>query len=60
MRRHGNIEATTATVRTDLDILGTSDGMPELPVFPVNLHLPKGEATLPATEPPYPRGLMRP
>ncbi|KAA6489642.1 LysR family transcriptional regulator [Agrobacterium rhizogenes] len=73
---NGNIEATTATVRTDLavtawlastvpadlDILGTNDGLPELPVFSVNLHLPKSEATLPATELArhIREGLMRP
>jgi len=61
---NGNIEATTATVRTDLavsawlastipadlDILGANDGLPDLPVFSVNLYLPKSEATPPATE----------
>jgi DNA-binding transcriptional LysR family regulator len=52
---NGNIEATTATVRTDLavtawlastvpadlDILTVEQGLPELPVFSINLHLPK-------------------
>jgi DNA-binding transcriptional LysR family regulator len=50
---NGNIEATTATVRTDLavtawlastvpadlDILGAADGLPELPSFAINLHM---------------------
>ncbi|MQB43011.1 LysR family transcriptional regulator [Rhizobium sp. ICMP 5592] len=73
---NGNIEATTATVRTDLavtawlastvpadlDILGVNEGLPELPVFSVNLHLPKSEATPPATELArhIREGLMRP
>jgi DNA-binding transcriptional LysR family regulator len=61
---NGNIEATTATVRTDLavtawlastvpadlDILTVEQGLPELPVFAINLHLPKGEATPQALE----------
>jgi len=61
---NGNIEATTATVRTDLavtawlastvpadlDILTIEQGLPELPVFAINLHLPKGEATPQALE----------
>lgn len=61
---NGNIEATTATVRTDLavtvwlsstvppdlDILGETDGLPDLPSFSINLHLPKGGATVPAHE----------
>lgn len=61
---NGNIEATTATVRTDLavtawlastvpadlDILSIDEGLPELPVFAINLHLPKGDATPPAQE----------
>ena len=61
---NGNIEATTATVRTDLavtawlastipadlDILGASDGLPDLPPFSVNLYLSKSEAMLPATK----------
>ncbi|GAC1041103.1 LysR family transcriptional regulator [Rhizobium sp. No.120] len=56
---NGNIEATTATVRTDLaitawlastvptdlDILTVEQGLPELPVFSINLHLPKSGAT---------------
>ncbi|MFK0165568.1 LysR family transcriptional regulator [Rhizobium sp. NPDC090279] len=61
---NGNIEATTATVRTDLavtawlastvpadlDILTVEQGLPELPVFAINLHLPKGNATPQALE----------
>ncbi|TIX89077.1 LysR family transcriptional regulator [Rhizobium sp. P44RR-XXIV] len=61
---NGNIEATTATVRTDLavtawlastvpadlDILSSEEGLPELPVFAINLHLPKGNAIPPAQE----------
>ncbi|MFJ6323748.1 MULTISPECIES: LysR family transcriptional regulator [unclassified Rhizobium] len=64
MFENGNIEATTATVRTDLavtawlastvptdlDILSVADGLPELPVFSINLHLPRGEATPAALE----------
>jgi DNA-binding transcriptional LysR family regulator len=52
---NGNIEATTATVRTDLavtawlastvpadlDILGADAGLPALPNFSINLHLPR-------------------
>lgn len=59
---NGSIEATTATVRhdlaitawlastvpPDLDILGADAGLPALPPFSVNLHLPKTEPT-PAT-----------
>ena len=61
---NGNIEATTATVRTDLavtawlastvpadlDILTIEQGLPELPIFAINLHLPKGNATPQALE----------
>lgn len=61
---NGNIEATTATVRTDLavtawlastvpadlDILSVEEGLPELPVFAINLHLPKGHAAPPTLE----------
>ncbi|MDK4714109.1 LysR family transcriptional regulator [Rhizobium sp. CNPSo 4039] len=61
---NGNIEATTATVRTDLavtawlastvpadlDILAVEQGLPELPVFSINLHLPKSWATPQALE----------
>ncbi|AYG61410.1 LysR family transcriptional regulator [Rhizobium jaguaris] len=73
---NGNIEATTATVRTDLaittwlastvpadlDILGAGDGLPDLPIFSVNLYLSKSEATPPATELArhIREGLMRP
>ncbi|MGY5811650.1 LysR family transcriptional regulator [Rhizobium sp. LEGMi198b] len=73
---NGNIEATTATVRTDLaitawlastvpadlDILGAGDGLPDLPVFSINLHLSKSGATPPATELArhIREGLMRP
>jgi DNA-binding transcriptional LysR family regulator len=56
---NGNIEATTATVRTDLavtawlastvpadlDILAPDTGLPELPPFAINLHLPQRDAT---------------
>jgi DNA-binding transcriptional LysR family regulator len=59
---NGSIEATTATVRTDLaitawlaftvpsdlDILSVDAGLPELPPFAINLHLPQrdvGDAT---------------
>lgn len=52
---NGNIEATTATVRTDLavtawlastvpadlEILGADAGLPALPNFSINLHLPR-------------------
>ena len=51
---NGNLEATTATVRADLTvgawlagtvpfdlhILSATDGLPELPAFAINLHLP--------------------
>ena len=73
---NGNIEATTATVRTDLavtawlastvpadlDILSIEEGLPELPVFAINLHLPKGDATPQALELAHHirEGLMRP
>jgi DNA-binding transcriptional LysR family regulator len=60
---NGSIEATTATVRTDLavtawlaftvppdlDILTADAGLPELPPFAINLHLPQhdiGAATV--------------
>jgi hypothetical protein len=52
---NGNLEATTATVRadlavsawlaitvpSDLHILAASDGLPALPPFTINLHLPQ-------------------
>jgi DNA-binding transcriptional LysR family regulator len=55
---NGNIEATMATVRTDLAltawlastvppdlaILATDAGLPELPPFAINLHLPRHDA----------------
>lgn len=61
---NGNIEATTATVRTDLavtawlastvpadlDILGAEHGLPELPPFAINLHLSPSGASAPAAE----------
>lgn len=61
---NGNIEATTATVRTDLavtawlastvpadlDILGAEHGLPELPPFAINLHLSRSGASAPAAE----------
>jgi DNA-binding transcriptional LysR family regulator len=54
---NGNIDATTATVRTDLavtawlactvppdlDILGSSEGLPELPPFAITLHLSRSQ-----------------
>ncbi|MBB4569522.1 LysR family transcriptional regulator [Rhizobium leucaenae] len=73
---NGNIEATTATVRTDLaitawlcstvpadlDILGAGDGLPDLPIFSVSLYLPKSETAPPVTELArhIREGLMRP
>ena len=53
--RNGNIDATTATVRSDLavttwlastvpadlDILSADPELPALPNFSINLHLPK-------------------
>jgi DNA-binding transcriptional LysR family regulator len=61
---HGNIEATAATVRTDLAvtawlvstvpsdlaILSSEDGLPDLPNFAVNLHLPRHAASPAALE----------
>jgi len=61
---NGNIEATTATVRTDLavtawlastvpadlDILGAEEGLPELPPFAINLHLSRSQAEAPVLE----------
>ncbi len=61
---NGNIEATTATVRTDLavtawlastvppdlDILGAEHGLPELPAFAINLLLSRAKASEPALE----------
>lgn len=58
---NGNLEATTATVRADLTvsawlantvppdlhILAPADGLPELPLFAINLHVP-GHAPSPA------------
>lgn len=52
---NGNLEATTGTVRadltvsawlastvpSDLQILAPDDGLPELPLFAINLHLPQ-------------------
>jgi DNA-binding transcriptional LysR family regulator len=60
----GNIEATTATVRTDLavtawlaltvptdlDILGPDAGLPELPPFAITLHVPARNVTPAAAE----------
>jgi DNA-binding transcriptional LysR family regulator len=72
---NGSIDATAATVRTDLavtvwlestvpadlDILGTADGVPALPAFSINLHLSKN-ATPAALElaTHIREGLMRP
>ena len=61
---HGNIEATAATVRTDLavtawlvstvpadlTILSGEAGLPELPNFAINLHLPRHAASPAALE----------
>lgn len=61
---NGNIDATTATVRsdlavttwlastvpTDLDILPSDSGLPPLPNFSINLHLPKYGAAPAAQE----------
>jgi len=61
---NGNIEATTATVRADLavtawlvstvpadlEILGPDKAPTDLPLFAVNLHLPKGNLARPAAE----------
>jgi DNA-binding transcriptional LysR family regulator len=61
---NGNIEATTATVRTDLavtawlastvpadlEILGADAGLPALPNFSINLHLPRGGGDAAAQE----------
>lgn len=61
---NGNIEATTATVRADLavtawlastvpadlDILGPDKAPTDLPLFAINLHLPKGGLARPAAE----------
>lgn len=60
----GNLEATTATVRTglavtawllstvpaDLDILGPDAGLPTLPPFSINLHLPPDGGSVAARE----------
>lgn len=61
---NGNIDATTATVRTDLavtawlactvppdlDILGSEEGLPELPPFAITLHLPRSQPSEAARE----------
>jgi DNA-binding transcriptional LysR family regulator len=61
---NGNLDATTATVRTDLavtawlactvpaelDILGPEDGLPELPPFAITLHLPRSQPSEAALE----------
>ena len=55
---NGSVEAITATVLTDLavtaslastipaglDVLGADSGLPELPSFAINLHLPRSDA----------------
>jgi DNA-binding transcriptional LysR family regulator len=60
----GNIEATTATVRTDLavtawlactvpsdlEILGAEADLPDLPPFAISLHVPKRKMTAAAAE----------
>jgi hypothetical protein len=64
MFESGSIDATTATVRSDLaitawlgstvpadlDILPLEAGLPELPSFAINLHLPNGQALPGVTE----------
>ncbi|MCA8019740.1 LysR substrate-binding domain-containing protein [Burkholderia metallica] len=61
---NGSIDATAATVRSDLavtawlastvpadlDILPAASGLPALPNFSINLHLPRGQRTPAATE----------
>jgi DNA-binding transcriptional LysR family regulator len=61
---NGNIDATTATVRTDLaitawlactvppdlDILGSAEGLPELPPFAITLHLSRSQPSEAARE----------
>lgn len=61
---NGSLDATTATVRTDLaitawlactvpaelDILGPEDGLPELPPFAITLHLPRSQPSEAALE----------
>jgi len=61
---NGSIEATTATVRTDLavtawlaftvppglDILPADAGLPELPPFAINLHLPRNDTSTATAE----------
>jgi DNA-binding transcriptional LysR family regulator len=61
---NGNVEATTATVRTDLavtawlaftvpddlDILGAEHGLPDLPPFAINLHLARSAMSAAAAE----------
>jgi len=61
---NGNIDATTATVRTDLavtawlactvppdlDILGAQEGLPELPPFAITLHLSRSQPSEAARE----------
>ena len=61
---NGSMEAALATVRADLavsawlasatppdlDILPLNSGLPELPVFTINLHLPRHHAPAAATE----------
>jgi DNA-binding transcriptional LysR family regulator len=61
---NGSIDATTATVRSDLavtawlastvpvdlDILPPDAGLPELPSFAINLHMPNGHASPATTE----------
>ncbi|MBN3787026.1 LysR substrate-binding domain-containing protein [Burkholderia sp. Ac-20353] len=61
---NGSVDATAATVRSDLavtvwlastvpadlDILPADSGLPELPAFAINLHLPRGQGSPAATE----------
>lgn len=61
---NGNIDVTTATVRTDLavtawlactvppdlDILGSEESLPELPSFAISLHLPRSQPSEAARE----------
>ena len=39
-----------STLPPDLDILPSSFGLPELPAFAINLHLPRHQAGAAATE----------
>jgi hypothetical protein len=49
-REMANIEATTATVPADLEILKGDKAPCGLPPFAINLHLPKSNLSRQATE----------